>query len=161
MKYSERVEKIKEYGNVARDLPEILVKFPRTMWNYKPDPGRWCVHEILFHLLDTEANLYVRYRAALAEPGKTIMPFDQDRWSKELDYKGKDVEFAIDGLRWMIRANTDLLLAQPEKAFERDITHPERGSLTLDRMLETYLGHIPHHIGQMNKRLTEWKALGN
>ncbi len=161
MKHSERLEKIKEYGNFSRDLPEILAKFPRSMWNYKPDPGRWCVHEIIFHLLDTEASLYVRYRAALAEPGKTIMTFDQDRWSRELDYKSKDVEFAIVGLRWLIRANADLLLAQSEEAFERTVTHPERGVLALDRMLETYLGHIPYHIGQMQKRLGEWKALGN
>ena len=153
------MKKIEEFGSYAVILPEVLREFPREMWPYKPDADHWCVHEIILHLLDTELNFYVRYRACAAEPGKTIMPFDQDKWSRALRYVDKDVDDAIGALRWAIRANHELLKSLPEYVFENTVIHPERGTRTLDQLIEVYFGHIPHHIGQMRKRLGEWKKL--
>ncbi len=159
MTKEERDSKIEEFGGFAKALPEALKEFPRSMWLYKPDADHWCVQEIIFHLLDTEMNLYVRYRACVAEPGKTVMPFNQDLWAMELRYKDRDVDQAIQGLIWVIQANYDLLRSLPEDDFKKTVTHPERGVQVLDNLLEIYFKHIPHHIGQMRKRLDEWKKL--
>ncbi len=159
MTTEERIKKIEEFGGFAMALPQVLKEFPRSMWHTKPDPDHWCIQEVIFHLLDTEINLYTRYRAAVAEPGKTIMPFNQDIWASQLRYKDRDVDQALAGLVWVIRANHDFLISLPEEDFAKSVTHPERGVLTLDRMVEAYLGHIPHHIGQMRKRHTEWTGL--
>jgi hypothetical protein len=159
MTSEERKAKIDELGGFALALPQALKEFPRSMWHYKPDPDHWCIQEVIFHLLDTEINFYIRYRACLAEPGKAIMPFDQDVWARELRYKDGDVDQALAGLVWALQANYGLLKNLTEEAFLKTVTHPERGVLTLERILEYSLGHIPHHIGQIRKRYTEWKAL--
>jgi uncharacterized damage-inducible protein DinB len=89
------------------------------------------------------------------------MPFDQDAWAMKLRYKDRDVDQALAGLAWAIQANHDLLASLEEEEFSKTITHPERGILTLERVLEYSIDHIPHHIGQMRKRFNEWKALQN
>ena len=159
MNQEERKAKIAEFGGFALALPQALKEFPRSMWNYKPDPDHWSIQEVIFHLLDTEMNFYIRYRLCIAEPGKTVVPFDQDIWARELRYKDRDVDQALAGLIWAIQANYDLLKSLPDEAFAKTVIHPERGVLTLERIVEYSLGHIPHHIGQMRKRFTEWKAL--
>ncbi len=159
MTREERKEKIEEYGGFALALPQALKEFPRSMWHYKPDPDHWCIQEVIFHLLDTEIHLYLRYRTAVAEPGKTVTAFDQDIWSSQLRYKDRDVDLALAGLAWVIQANRDFLLSLEEEEFSKTVTHSERGGLTLEKMVEAYMDHIPHHIGQMHKRHNEWKSL--
>lgn len=159
MTAEERKAKIAEFGGFAQALPQALKEFPRSMWHYKPDPDHWCIQEVIFHLLDAEMNIYLRYRTCVAEPGKTVMAYDQDVWSSKLRYIDRDVDQALVGLSWLIQANHDFLASLPEEDFTKTVTHPERGVLTLDRMVESYFGHIPHHIGQMRKRHNEWRAL--
>jgi uncharacterized damage-inducible protein DinB len=159
MNAEERKEKIDEFGGFALALPQALKEFPRSMWHTKPDPEHWSIQEIIFHLLDTEMNFYIRYRFCVAEPGKAVVPFNQDVWALKLRYKDRDVDQALAGLIWAIQANHDFLASLHDEDFAKTVTHPERGVLTLERILEYALGHIPHHIGQMRKRHNEWKAL--
>ncbi|HUO58002.1 MAG TPA: DinB family protein [bacterium] len=157
MSHSERLQKIENYGVYHKNFSEFLREFPREMWKYKPDADHWCVHEIILHLLDTEMNSYVRYRTCIAEPGKTITTFDQDKWSRALKYTERDVDEAIHNLQGVIKMNYDLLKSLPEETFSQSVLHPERGVQTLDQALDVYFNHIPHHIEQMRKRLREWK----
>ena len=157
--HSERLQKIENYGVYHKNFPEFLKEFPREMWSYKPDADHWSIHEIIFHLLDTEMNSYVRYRTCVAEPGKTITPFDQDKWSRALAYSDRNVEEAVRGLQWVIQMNYELLKSLPEETFANTVTHPERGVQTLDQAVTVYFNHIPHHIEQMRKRHREWKNL--
>lgn len=159
MSHTERLQKIENYGVYHKNFPDFLKEFPREMWDYQPDQDHWSIHQIILHLLDTEMNSYVRYRTCIAEPGKTITPFDQDLWAQKLRYKDRDVDEAIRGLQWVIRMNYELLKSLPEGTFSNSIFHPERGVQTLDQALTYYFNHIPHHIEQMRKRHREWKGL--
>lgn len=57
---SERHSKIIAYGQAYELLSAALKQFPREMWQYKPGPERWSIHEIMVHLADSEANSYIR-----------------------------------------------------------------------------------------------------
>ncbi len=155
----ERLQRIEAYGVYHKNFTEFLKEFPKEMWKYKPDENHWSIHEILFHLLDTEMNFYIRYRACVAEPNKTLMAFDQEEWARKLNYSQLDAEWAVRGLLWIIQSNYELLKSLPEEAFSRSITHPQKGVMTLDQMVTHYFNHIPHHIEQMRKRHREWKKL--
>ena len=43
-----------------------VAETPREMWQFRPAPGAWSVHEIIVHLADSELNAYARVRKALA-----------------------------------------------------------------------------------------------
>jgi uncharacterized damage-inducible protein DinB len=56
MNSKERHSKIAAYGAAHDLLMGALKQFPKEMWQYKPGPERWSIHEIIVHLADSEAN---------------------------------------------------------------------------------------------------------
>ena len=77
---SQRQAKIDSYGKAYNLLIESLERFSREMWQYRPAEDQWSIHEIVVHIADSEANSYVRCRRFLAEPGETLMAYDEMRW---------------------------------------------------------------------------------
>ena len=76
-----RLSKIESYGNGYALLCESLEKFPEEMWTFRDDHGCWSIHEHLIHIADSEVNSYVRCRRLIAEPGRTLMDYDENRWA--------------------------------------------------------------------------------
>jgi hypothetical protein len=60
---AERHSKIALYQEADELLTSALNQFPKEMWQYKPGPDRWSLHEIIVHIADSEANSYIRCRS--------------------------------------------------------------------------------------------------
>jgi hypothetical protein len=131
------------------------------MWDFKPDDAHWCIREILWHILDIEMHAYLRFRTGVADPGKAVSAPEQESWARQLEYTRQDIDDAIEGFVWVIKANGKFLKTRPAEDFTRTVIHPEFGSLSLDQLLERHNRHIQHHMDQMAKRFNEWKGLKN
>jgi hypothetical protein len=105
-------------------------------------PGKWRAREILCHLADCEMVFAFRLRQALAEPHHVIQPFDQDHWAKP--YGVLNAQAAIEAFSAARRWNLALL-----EAFARPVSHPERGAMTFQTIVETMGGHDLNHIAQL------------
>ncbi len=157
----ERTEKLESFRKGPEMLKAALAKFPRNMWDYKPSPERWSIHEIIVHVLDSDINGYIRCRKLIAEPGSAVTAFDQEAWTKTLHYDHQSVEDAIEGFKVLREATYTLLRAVPEKVWNaHTVHHPEFGILTMDRWLDTYERHVEGHIGQMKKTYDAWEKAG-
>lgn len=152
-----RQEKIESFGRAHELLTNALSEFPKEMWKFKPAPERWSIHEIIIHLADAEANTFVRARVFLAEPGKTIMAYDQDKWARFMNYHDQDIDIALDLFRALRKSTYELIRRAPAAAWERSIVHPEVGVMTMDRWLDIYEHHIPGHIDQMRNNYEAWR----
>jgi uncharacterized damage-inducible protein DinB len=158
MTNAERTAKIAQYGDAYRILTEALAKFPKEMWRYKPSEADWSIHEVVVHITDSEANSYVRARRLIAEPGLSLMAYDENQWSSVLEYQNLDTEDAVELFRWL-RSNTHKLIQNlPEATWAHTAFHPESGTITLEDWLDTYASHVPDHIGQMEAVLESWIA---
>ena len=51
MTKQERNTFIESYGNAYNILVEALKEFPKEMWQWKPAPEKWSIHEVIFILL--------------------------------------------------------------------------------------------------------------
>jgi hypothetical protein len=158
MTAEERRKLIESYGRAEQELAAALPEFPREMWQYKPAPDRWSVHEILVHLADAEANSYVRCRRLVAEPGQAVMGYDQDEWARRCDYHAQDPELAVQLFALLRRASYELIRRLPESAWAATVTHSEYGPYGFERWLEIYERHTRGHIQQMRKNLEAWRA---
>ena len=159
MDAAERKEKIELYGNGYALLSATLEKIPQEMWQFKPEPGEWSVHEILVHLADSETNSYLRARQFVAEPGALIMAYDQDVWANKLDYHQRDWQDALEILRLVRKATYEMLLTLPDDIWDNTISHPEFDKpYTFTKWLNIYSGHIPSHIEQINNNHKLWLA---
>ncbi len=110
-------------------------------------PGKWTPREILCHLADTEIAFAFRLRQALAEPHHTIQPFDQDAWAQ--NYGQVDARAALEAFSSLRRWNIALIARTPREAYSKEVTHPERGKMTFQTLLETMAGHDLNHLRQL------------
>ncbi|MBI5566481.1 MAG: DinB family protein [Chloroflexi bacterium] len=154
----ERQRKIESYGQACQVLSTALAQFPREMWQYRPAPDRWTIHEIVVHIADSEANTYIRGRRFIAEPGTQIAAYDEMRWATALRYHKQSTEAALELFKWL-RGNTyELIKSLPAEVWRNTLDHSEAGLMTMDDWLDTYERHIPDHIAQMQAVYEAWQA---
>ena len=114
-----------------------------------PAPGKWSPAEIICHLADCEIVFAFRLRQTLAENGPTIQPFDQDKWAKT--YPGVPAAEALRTFTVLREWNLRLMRASLPAAAGRTLTHPERGTMTFQNVVETMAGHDLNHLGQLHR----------
>jgi hypothetical protein len=110
-------------------------------------PGKWSARDILCHLADCEIVFAFRLRQALAEDHHVIQPFDQDRWART--YETADAEDALATFTAVRRWNMALLKTLTPEQCARRLTHPERGEMSFDVIVETMGGHDLNHLKQL------------
>jgi uncharacterized damage-inducible protein DinB len=114
-----------------------------------PAPGKWSAREIIAHLADCELVFAFRFRQAIAEENPTIQPFDQEKWAAS--YAAYDTVSALDTFSGLRHWNLAFIRSLKPEAFQRKLTHPERGEMTVQTLLETMGGHDLNHIGQLER----------
>jgi uncharacterized damage-inducible protein DinB len=156
MDKTQRAQKIASYGKVYQTLIEAIREFPVEMWQYRPTPDAWTIHETIVHITDSEANSFIRARRAIAEPGTTVLGYNEPIWAKALNYHQQSTDDALELFKWL-RGNTyKLIKDQPDHAWSHTIEHSENGTMTLEDWLITYEDHIPAHIAQMREVHEMW-----
>jgi hypothetical protein len=152
----ERSQKIESYGGAYQRLISALERFPREMWQFRPAPDRWTIHEIVIHIADSEANSYLRCRRFLAEPGSAVLGYDENRWARQLHYHDQSIDDALELFKWLRRKSHTLIQDLPEAVWSNTIHHSESGVMTMDDWLDTYERHVPEHIEQMQANYDDW-----
>jgi hypothetical protein len=130
-------------------LKELLDSLGLDGAQKSPAPGKWSAREILCHLADCEIVFAFRLRQTLAEPHHVIQPFDQDLWAG--NYAAYDVQSALAAFTSVRDFNVKLIASLPPEAFSKPVSHPERGAMTFETIVETMGGHDLNHIGQNEK----------
>jgi uncharacterized damage-inducible protein DinB len=111
--------------------------------------GGWTLRQVIHHVPESHANAFVRFKLALTEDSPTIKPYNEDAWAKLPDVARAPIESSlklVDALheRWVA-----LLDVMTDDDFRRPLTHPERGRITLDTLLQIYAWHGPHHVAHI------------
>ena len=112
-----------------------------------PAPGKWSAREILCHLADCEIVFAFRLRQALAEEHHVIQPFDQDRFAAS--YRAYDAQSALAVLTAVRQWNIALIRTVGPDSLSKKLTHPERGEMTFQTVVETMSGHDINHLRQI------------
>jgi len=147
------------------DIPALLERFrrgPELVANaltgvsaaeedFATAPGKWSIRQIAAHLADSELVGAHRLRQVIAEDNPTLIAFDQDAWTKNLDYSRRKAEQSLETFRRIRTENYELLKAVPDSAWERTGNHTENGPMTLLRLLEGYAGHAESHARQLQQ----------
>jgi uncharacterized damage-inducible protein DinB len=136
-------------GETAGRLAALAGQLGPEGLTRNPEPGKWSAAQILCHLADCEVVFAYRLRQALAQPYHVIQPFDQDVWAA--DYAAADRVEALAAFTAVRRWNLALFDRMKAADFDKRLTHPERGEMTVRTVLETMAGHDLNHIGQIEQ----------
>jgi|SRR5450432_3149193 hypothetical protein len=155
------------------DIPALLERFRRgpevlamvltgvfgEEEDFIPAPGKWSIRLIIAHLADSELVGAHRMRQVIAEDNPALIAFDQDAWTRNLDYARRKPKQSLETFRRIRAENYELLHGLAESAFERAGNHSENGSMTLRRLLDGYAEHAESHARQMTEIRAEYKKV--
>ncbi len=114
-----------------------------------PAPGKWSPAEIVSHLADCELAFGFRLRQTLAE--------DEPRHpairSGKMGCAYPRIPAAQALATFAALRNWNLLLIESALpgAAGKTVTHPERGAMTFQTIVETMAGHDLNHIAQLKR----------
>jgi hypothetical protein len=138
---------------ILASTPSTISALIKTIGTEKstrpPAPGKWSAVEIVCHLADCEIAFAFRLRQTLAENDHVIQPFDQEKWA--VLYPGIAVGAALAAFEGLREWNLVLIREALPAAAERTVTHPERGTMTFQTIVETMAGHDLNHVSQLQR----------
>jgi hypothetical protein len=113
------------------------------------EEGKWTAREILAHLADVELMLGYRLRQAVAETKYQIQVMDQDIWATR--YKRLEPTLAVETFRALRSWNLALFSTFGLEDWNKEVSHPERGTETVDLMVSFLAGHDLNHLQQLEQ----------
>jgi uncharacterized damage-inducible protein DinB len=111
--------------------------------------GGWTVRQVVHHMADSHANLYIRFRLALTESDPTIKGYDTAAWGELADAKTAPVEISITLLDALHQRCVLLLQSLAAADFAKTFRRPDGATVPLDRALQMYVWHGRHHAAQI------------
>jgi uncharacterized damage-inducible protein DinB len=115
---------------------------------YRPDG--WTVRQLVHHVADSHMNAYTRFRLALTEDNPTIKPYDEASWAELADARSLPIGVSLDLLDGIHQRLVHLLRATKDADFQRPLTHPQNGPMTVDALLTVYSWHGRHHTAHVS-----------
>jgi len=147
---------LKKHLDAAEKSPKqiaaAVLGLPEKTLRDKPSPDKWCILEILGHLVDIEIVYAHRFRQMLADKKPVIAPMDQDAWAQNLGYMETPAPelVALYGLNR--HHNVQLLRRLKPGDLEKTAYHPElKHDVTVADYIEKMATHGANHLQQIER----------
>ena len=118
-------EDLERFRRGAEVLAMVLTGAAGEEVDYSPEAGKWTIRQIMAHLADAELVGAHRLRSVIAEENPTLTAYDQDAWTRNLDYGRRKPTQSLETFRRLRAENYELLKELPESVFERTGSHTE------------------------------------
>ena len=149
-----------EWQTKIAELEKQLTSIDKEKAKIKPAPGKWCVNEILGHLIDSAINNHRRFLLMQINNNLIFEGYEQDKWVELQNYIIKDLKTLIE--TWEIlnlNIISTLLEVHPdfwEKSFAehnlQDIAWMDfkaNQAESAKGFVQDYFGHMQHHLKQI------------
>jgi hypothetical protein len=145
---AERQKLIRAIADTPKNLDAALKGMTEKQLDTPYRPGGWTIRKVVHHLADSHMNAYCRVKFALTENAPTIKAYDEDAWAGLPDSLMPIAPSValLSGLheRWV-----NLMESMKPEDFQKTVTHPEHGPITVDFLVALYGWHGPHHTGHV------------
>jgi hypothetical protein len=109
-------------------------------------------------MADSEAIGALRLRTLIAEPGSTLMTYDEAQWAHALNYRNQNPDDALQSFRLTRQMTYHLLKTLSDQVFTHSVIHPDFDEpYTLEQWLNIYTHHVPEHVEQLKNNYRGWK----
>jgi hypothetical protein len=149
-------ELIQAYTEGPRLLEAAVAGILPDEMRFSPGPDHWSIHENVVHVADAELVGTTRMRYVIAQPGSTLVSFDQEQWARALDYRSHSLDGALALFRAVRRATADILKLAPAEAWEQMGVNTEAGPQTLEWLVEQFAEHVTYHLRTIAKRRDQY-----
>ena len=142
----------------AAQLRAAVAGMTREQLVARPVAGKWSTLEVVCHVADFEPILVDRMKRIVAL-GDTplLLAADEDLYAKALRYHERDVEEELAVIESIRRSTARVIRGLTASQLQGQGVHNKRGLMTLERVIQLAVNHIPHHLAFV---LEKRKALG-
>ena len=145
---AERAKHIRTIAETPKKLADALLGLNDEQLDTPYRPGGWTARQVVHHLPDSHMHAFIRMKLALTENAPLVKPYDEDAWAKLADAQ-MPIAVSVTLLTALHERWTTLLESMKPDDFQRQVTHPEHGTITVDYLLALYSWHGPHHVGHV------------
>jgi hypothetical protein len=145
-----RGELIQQYRDGYRVITEALEDISNSEMDAREGPQEWSPREVIHHLADSEMTSAIRLRRLLTEERPEIVGYDQEAYARIL-YYDRLIEPSLEAFRYARASTAQLLERMTDVEWERQGTHSESGSYTVEGWLEIYSVHAHEHADQIRR----------
>jgi hypothetical protein len=138
---------IEQYAAGAGKVAESIVGLSREDFLATPVKGTWSIGQIVVHLMDSDLIASDRMKRIIAEDNPAIIGYNESAFAQRLHYDKIDPFVAADVFKKNRELTAVILRNLPDQAYSRAGTHNERGRVSLEEMVGTYVRHLEHHLG--------------
>ncbi len=144
MQYRQLIE---HYAAGGEALQQAIAGLSDADFAARPADGSWSIGQIVLHLMDSDLIASDRMKRVIAEPNPPqLIGFDESAFAANLFYDRLNPRVAAKIFSRNRQLTTIIFSSLPESAFERFGMHNERGKVTLTDLVQTYAGHLDHHL---------------
>ena len=151
-------ELAEQYLAGAANLRKAVQGMSREQLQARPVPGKWSTLEVVAHIADFEPIILDRIKRIIAL-GDTplLLAADENQFAKKLSYHDRDVEEELALVDAIRRHAARIIRSLRQEQLEQTGVHDKRGLLTLEKIIQGGINHIPHHVAFIAEKR---KALG-
>ncbi|HJV46771.1 MAG TPA: DinB family protein [Bacillota bacterium] len=109
------------------------------------EEGKWTIYENVIHVVDADLAYTERIKRVIAEDEPVFLPFDQDLWTKRLNYHECNIEDYLTLFRLSRETISSLLEGMAPELWTRSGKKGEE-VITLKQLVEALIGHVENHV---------------
>lgn len=133
-------------------IAALTAALPPEAWQCRPEPGEWCLTEILCHLRDVDRDVHlVRLRKVLAEENPFLPSEMTDGWVETRGYARQEGRLALEEFVAARKELLALLEGLDAAAWQRSARHAIFGPTSLLELARLAAEHDRLHIQQVFK----------
>jgi hypothetical protein len=137
---------------------------PRSVMDWHPAPGEWCIKEVIGHLIEAEQRGFAgRIRIILGAPDPQLQTWDQNAVARERHDCARDVHDLLRTFTGLREEGVALARRLRPDQLARGGHHPTVGYLRVADLLHEWVHHDRNHLKQIlaNVQSFVWPHMGN
>ena len=150
-------DKIATLAEAPAWVEERLARHGEERFRASPGPGRWSAHEVLCHLRDADAEVYLpRLERVLAEKLPAIEYADMGGWGEARGYRETPPLEALGAWRAFRVRLLARLAPLSAREWTRVAVHSVRGPFPLEDQVREWVEHDLSHRRQIAEALADF-----
>jgi hypothetical protein len=155
------VDYSEDLTRTVSDRRDSLKRIADADASQRPSPAAWSAKEIIGHLIDSASNNHQRFVRARWQDDLIFPGYEQEGWVAAQRYQDADWHELLDLWALYNRHLARVMESVPDDARLRAHTRhnlhqrawttvPEDVPTTLDYFMRDYVGHLHHHLRQLD-----------